>query len=107
MRDSSPTRKSYSGALDDVLGTFDVKTGARLKPGKYSKDAEEADKYDKLLEHIVRTYLSLEFVPAALARQGAAFTRDAASHWTGLATAQGQLRLTDGRHAVVPLLLQC
>ena len=36
---------------------------------------------------------------AALARQGVAFTRETASDWIGLATSQGQLRLTDGRPA--------
>jgi hypothetical protein len=62
----------YTGATEDVLGKFD-KAGQQIKPGAYQTDAKAAQKYDEKLEHITSTYPSLEWVPAAIARQGSLF----------------------------------
>ncbi len=43
------------------------------KPGRYQTNAKDAEKYDKELQHVVSTYPSVEWVPAAIARQGALF----------------------------------
>lgn len=66
----SDTRHKYAGSIEEILGKFDPKTQKTLKAGKYQVNADEADKWDKQLERIVRTYPSLEWVPATLARQG-------------------------------------
>jgi tetratricopeptide (TPR) repeat protein len=63
----------FAGSIEDVLGKFDPKTHKTISKGKYQKDAEDADKYDKQLEHIARTYQSVDWVPAAIARQGALY----------------------------------
>jgi tetratricopeptide (TPR) repeat protein len=62
----------YVGATEDILGKFD-KSGQQLKVGAYQSDAKAAQKYDELLEHITSTYPSLEWVPAAIARQGSLY----------------------------------
>jgi outer membrane protein assembly factor BamD (BamD/ComL family) len=62
----------YTGATEDILGKFD-KAGQQIKPGLYQTDAKAAQKYDEKLEHITSTYPSLEWVPAAIARQGSLF----------------------------------
>jgi tetratricopeptide (TPR) repeat protein/outer membrane protein assembly factor BamD (BamD/ComL family) len=59
----------YGGSTQDVIGEYD-KSGQQLKVGKYQADAKDAQKYDDLLQHIVATYPSVEWVPAAIARQG-------------------------------------
>ncbi len=64
------SKHKYDGAVADVLGEFDAKTGKQTKPGKYQLNAADADKWDKQLERIGRTYPSLEWVPAVMARQG-------------------------------------
>ncbi|MFO0663106.1 MAG: tetratricopeptide repeat protein [Polyangiaceae bacterium] len=66
----SDTRHKYAGSIEEILGKFDPKTQKTIKAGKYQTNADEADKWDKQLERIVRTYPSLEWVPATLARQG-------------------------------------
>ena len=53
----------------DILG-LDPKTGKKVKNGKYDDDVKTADELDKKLNHIVETYKSLEWVPAARAREG-------------------------------------
>ena len=60
----------YGGATEDIIGKSDPKTGTQLKVGKYQADAKDAQKYDDQLQHIVATYPSLDWVPAAIARQG-------------------------------------
>ena len=70
--DTSPDRKTYTGAIDDILGKYNDK-GVKLSKGKYIADTEAADKYDQALDHIVKTYASLEWVPTALARQGSIY----------------------------------
>jgi tetratricopeptide (TPR) repeat protein len=62
----------YTGATEDILGKFD-KNGTQLKAGAYQTDAKAAQKYDEKLEHIAATYPSLEWVPAAIARQGSIY----------------------------------
>jgi tetratricopeptide (TPR) repeat protein len=65
----------YEGAVSDVIGKFDPATGKQTSVGKYQKTAAEADKWDKQLERIGRTYPSLEWVPAVIARQGSLWDR--------------------------------
>ncbi len=62
----------FAGSVEDILGTYD-KAGKNTRKGKYQLDAEEADKYDKALEHIARTYPSVEWVQAAIARKGSLY----------------------------------
>ncbi len=61
----------YAGSVADVIGKA-IKTG-QSHAGKYQADADAAQKYDEQLEHIVKTYPSLEWVPAAIARQGSVY----------------------------------
>jgi hypothetical protein len=65
-------RHTYSGSTEDVIGKVD-KAGHVVKTGKYQANAKEAEKYDEKLAHIIATYASLEWVPAAYARQGAIY----------------------------------
>lgn len=62
-------KHKYGATVPEILG--DPKTG---KKGKYQLNAEEAQKLDLRLENeIIKKYESLEWVPAAFARQGAVF----------------------------------
>ena len=70
--DTAPDRKTYSGAIDDILGKYSDK-GVRQTKGRYIQDTEAADKYDQALDHIVKTYASVEWVPTAMARQGSIY----------------------------------
>jgi tetratricopeptide (TPR) repeat protein len=72
-------------SAEEVMGKFDPKTKTFVKTGKYPAAAKEADGYDQRLQKIVATYPSLEFVPAALARQGSLYD----SLRTGLDSAGG------------------
>lgn len=65
-----PAKHKYSGSVADVLGTYDVKTGKLTRPGRYQTNANDADKWDRELERIVKAYPSVEWVPTALARRG-------------------------------------
>jgi hypothetical protein len=58
---------------EQIMGKVDQKTGKFVKTGQYQEDAKKADEYDQKLQHIVSTYPSLEFVPAAIARQGSLY----------------------------------
>mgnify|MGYP001077764809 CR=1 FL=1 len=63
------SKHTYPATVPEILG--DAKTG---KKGKYQLNAEEAQKWDLRLENeIIKKYESLEWVPAAFARQGAIF----------------------------------
>ncbi len=62
----------FAGSVEDILGKYD-KAGKNISKGKYQLDAEAADKYDKDLEHIARTYPSVEWVQAAIARKGSLY----------------------------------
>jgi outer membrane protein assembly factor BamD (BamD/ComL family) len=64
-------KHKYEGAVSDVVGKIDPKTGKSVSKGKYQANAEDADKWDKQLERIGRTYPSVEWTPAVIARQGA------------------------------------
>jgi hypothetical protein len=70
--DNQKERKKYCGSVETVLGKYD-KGGQRLKDGAYIADAHTADKYDQALDKIARTYPSVEWTPAAIARQGAIY----------------------------------
>lgn len=62
-------KHKYPATVPEILG--DPKTG---KKGKYQLNAEEAQKWDLRLENeVIKKYESLEWVPAAFARQGAIF----------------------------------
>jgi hypothetical protein len=70
----------YSLDDDEIHVNYDYETGHHKYAGatedvllKYKSDAKEAQKYDELLEHITSTYPSLEWVPAAIARQGSVY----------------------------------
>jgi hypothetical protein len=70
----------YAVDDDDIHAAYDAETGHHKYTGAtedvlnaYKKDAVVAQKYDDLLEHITSTYPSLEWVPAAIARQGTLF----------------------------------
>lgn len=63
-------KHKYTGSVADVLGSSDPK---KPKKGKYQTNAEEADKYDRLLDAFVKKYESVEWVPAGYARRGAVF----------------------------------
>lgn len=64
-----PAKHKYPETVPEILG--DTKTG---KKGKYQFNAEEAQKWDLKLENeVIKKYESLEWVPAAFARQGAIF----------------------------------
>jgi tetratricopeptide (TPR) repeat protein len=68
--DYSSGHHHYAGSVEEILGKNDPKTLKSITKGKYQLDADEATKYDLALEHIVRTYQSLDWVPAAFARKG-------------------------------------
>ena len=70
--DNETGHHKYAGPTEDIVGKFD-KNGQEIKPGKYQRDAKDAQRYDELLEHIVTTYPSLDWVPAAIARQGSLY----------------------------------
>ena len=60
-----PSKHIYGGSVADTLGD------GKGKKGKYQGNAEEAQKYDLRLENeITKKYKSLDWVPAAFARQG-------------------------------------
>ena len=63
----------FAGSVEEIIGRVDPKTGKSISKGRYLLDAEEANKYDLLLEHIARTYQSVDWVPAALARKGSLY----------------------------------
>jgi tetratricopeptide (TPR) repeat protein len=63
----------FAGSVEEIVGKADPKTGKQLTKGKYLLDAEQANKYDLQLEHIARTYQSVDWVPAALARKGSLY----------------------------------
>jgi hypothetical protein len=69
----APDKHKYVGTVDDILGTYDAKTKALIKKGKYLNNADEAQKWDQKLEELARTYPSVEWVPAIIARQGTLF----------------------------------
>ncbi len=67
--DAETGHHKYKGTTEDIIGKYD-KSGKQLKEGLYQRDAKDAQKYDEMLTHIPSTYPSLEWVPAAIARQG-------------------------------------
>ncbi len=67
-----PDKHKYTGTVADILGTSDA-NGKITKPGKYQNNAKDAEKWDLALDKIAKTYESLEWVPTAIARQGAVY----------------------------------
>ncbi len=68
-RYDTPDKHKYAGAVSDVVGEND-KSGKLIKKGKYQANAADAEKWDVQLEAITKKYESVEWVPAAIARQG-------------------------------------
>jgi tetratricopeptide (TPR) repeat protein len=69
--DNATGHHKYSSMnSEQILGKIDTKTGQFVSTGAYKADVAVADSYDVKLKHIVETYHSLEFNPAALARSG-------------------------------------
>jgi tetratricopeptide (TPR) repeat protein len=66
-------RHKYQGSTEDVIGKIDPKTKQITKTGKYQANAKDAEKFDQQLQAIAQKYPSLEYVPAAIARQGALY----------------------------------
>jgi hypothetical protein len=81
----APEKHKYPATVPEIMGEVDVgpdkkpKIGADGKPvmktkGKYPRNADEAQKhYNELDEKVVKKFESVEWVPAAIARQGAIF----------------------------------
>jgi hypothetical protein len=67
--DYSSGHHHYAGSVGEIIGNKDPKVGP-VATGKYKLDAEEANKYDLELDHVIKTYISLDWVPAAFARRG-------------------------------------
>ena len=67
--DYSSGHHHYAGSVGEIIGNEDPKVGP-VSTGKYKADAEEANKYDLELDHVIKTYISLDWVPAAFARRG-------------------------------------
>ncbi len=59
----------YAGAVDDIVGEYDA-SGALKKQGKFQASVKEAAQYKDKLDAIVSKYKSVEWTPAAIARQG-------------------------------------
>lgn len=81
----APAKHKYAPNVDDIFGEVQVdpKTKkpvlgpdgkAKLKKkGKYQANAAEAEKWDLALDAMIKKYESLEWVPTAIARQGAIY----------------------------------
>ncbi len=67
------TPKVYAGAIDDIRGKLDPKTRAVVTPGTYTKDAQDADAFDKVLGQISGKYPSALWRVTTLARQGSLY----------------------------------
>jgi hypothetical protein len=67
--DLPESKFKYSGAVNDIVGGVDAQ-GHTLPKGQYQKNVDLADKWDKELDRIVKTYPSLQWIPAAEARRG-------------------------------------
>ena len=80
-----PNKHKYARNVNDIFGEVEVdaKTKkpvigadgkAKLKSkGKYQTNAAEAEKWDLQLDAMIKKYESLEWVPTAIARQGAIY----------------------------------
>jgi tetratricopeptide (TPR) repeat protein len=80
-----PAKHKYAPTVNDIFGEVEVdpKTKkpvigpdgkAKLKKkGKYQANAAEAEKWDLALDAMIKKYESLEWVPTAIARQGAIY----------------------------------
>ena len=80
-----PAKHKYARSVQDIFGEVQVdpKTQKAVmgpdgkpvmkKKGKYQANAAEAEKWDLALDALVKKYTSLEWVPTAIARQGALY----------------------------------
>jgi tetratricopeptide (TPR) repeat protein len=80
-----PAKHKYARNVNDIFGEVQVdpKTQKAVigpdgkpvmkKKGKYQQNAAEAEKWDLQLDALVKKYQSLEWVPTAIARQGALY----------------------------------
>jgi hypothetical protein len=80
-----PAKHKYARSVNDIFGevTVDPKTQKAVmgpdgkpvmkKKGKYQANAAEAEKWDLALDAMIKKYESLEWVPTAIARQGALY----------------------------------
>jgi hypothetical protein len=62
----------YAGAVDEIVGEYEA-SGELKKPGQFQKSVKEAENWKNQLDRIVSTYKSVEWTPAALARQGSVY----------------------------------
>jgi hypothetical protein len=80
-----PAKHKYPPSVPEIFGEVQVdpKTKRAVlgpdgkpvmkKKGKYQANAAEAEKWDLELEKVIKKYSSLEWVPTAIARQGAIY----------------------------------
>src|SRR4029079_10342732 len=80
-----PAKHKYARSVNDIFGEVQVdpKTQKAVmgpdgkpvmkKKGKYQANAAEAEKWDLALDAMIKKYESLEWVPTAIARQGAIY----------------------------------
>ncbi|HSO35556.1 MAG TPA: hypothetical protein VLT33_23670, partial [Labilithrix sp.] len=81
----APEKHKYPATVPDIFGEVQVdpKTKKAIKgpdgkpvmkkKGKYQANAAEAEKWDLELDKMIKKYESLEWVPTAIARQGAIY----------------------------------
>ncbi|MDB4941916.1 MAG: domain protein putative component of TonB system [Labilithrix sp.] len=81
----TPEKHKYPATVPDIFGEvqIDAKTNKPVmgadgravmkKKGKYQANAAEAEKWDLELDKMIKKYESLEWVPTAIARQGAIY----------------------------------
>lgn len=80
-----PAKHKYARNVNDIFGEvqIDAKTKKAVlgpdgkpvmkKKGRYQANATEAEKWDLALDAMIKKYESLEWVPTAIARQGAIY----------------------------------
>ena len=80
-----PAKHKYAPNVNDIFGEVEVDAKTKKpvlgpdgkaklkKKGKYQANAAEAEKWDLALDAMIKKYESLEWVPTAIARQGAIY----------------------------------
>jgi hypothetical protein len=80
-----PAKHKYARNVNDIFGEVEVDPKTKKpvigpdgkakikKKGKYQANAAEAEKWDLELDKMIKKYESLEWVPTAIARQGAIY----------------------------------
>lgn len=81
----APEHHKYPANLNDIFGEVEVNPVTKApvmgpdgrpklkRKGKYQANAAEAEKWDLELDKMIKKYESLEWVPTAIARQGALY----------------------------------